>query len=173
MQCGSDTCGGVCGRCAAGYGCNNTQCVPMQSTTAGTCQAPLPLITDPTAPFIGIHRQTINLLDGLDTVTPSCFPDGTARDQILSFTTPTLEQMNNQPFSIDARSVAVEGQLVDTVIELRTGACEDGAAPPMEPAGNWCNDESIPPGNFGSRVVGFLKHNTTYWLIVTQYPRYA
>jgi hypothetical protein len=37
----------------------------------------------------------------------------------------------------------------------------------------WCNDESIPPGNFGSRVAGFLQPSTTYYLIVTQYPQYA
>lgn len=169
--CGSDHCGNKCGTCAQGYGCNNFTCI-SETTVVGTCLQPIQLF-DHNDNVLGVRKYSMNLLYGLDVVTPTCFNDGTAKDLIFTFTTPH----NITNLAIDVRTVAtgdISNNLVDTIIELREGSCYDGNEQAiMQPMNQFCNDEYIPPGNFGSRISGFLKPNTQYYLIITQYPHYA
>lgn len=156
------------GACGDKQGCKDNKCVSSISIP-GTCELPIELI-DSNQSFLGVHHLQTNLLLGINRVTPSCFPDGTAYDMIFTFTTPNIDKL-----AIDARSVAtpINNNLVDTIIELREKQCTDKSAPPMQPNNQFCNDESTPPGNFGSRIHGYILPNTQYYLIVTQYPRYA
>jgi hypothetical protein len=125
MQCGSDGCGGKCATCPAGYGCNNTQCVLLSTVKVGSFEKPIMLFSTelPGTSFIGTHRIDADLLSGIDLFTPSCFPDGTAKDLVFSFTTPTDLILNHRQFTIDARVIAKEGELVDTVVCIVSCRC--------------------------------------------------
>ncbi len=144
--CGDDGCGGSCGSCGAAQACASALGTCNAVNQPGTCENPIPLLAQG-EPLLGFHTLQGDSTNGLNEVIPTCNSTSTAPEMIYSFTI-------TQPTGIDARS-----HDYDTVLHLRKGSCLDDAAT----AG--CSDDSAPPGDFGSRVIGLLSPGT-YFLIV-------
>lgn len=157
-ECGSDLCGGLCGTCGPGQGCASVVGVCQPADGLGTCVQPRPLQV-----IYGQENKQVLQGDsstGLHELTPTCNSTSTAVEDIWAFTI-------DKPTGVDIRT-----HDYDTVLSIRTDCLDDSPAATVV-----CNDDSIPPNDYGSRVEAMLQPGT-YYLIVdgfdsTEYGPYT
>jgi hypothetical protein len=152
-QCGNDGCGGFCGVCAEGEGCDsNSQCTTNQVT--GSCTAPIPMGT-----ISGTVTKTFNgdtsASDVTHTLTPLCNFRSGSPELIYTFTIPAAKRIGYE--------IRTTGY--DTVLAVMKGHCQTNATVS-------CNDDATPPGDYGSSVSGMLTAGT-YFVMVDGYDSEA
>ena len=169
--CGSDGCGGLCGRCANGMACFDGRCAA--ATYDFSCERPRPLnvlLTSSTLP-----STTVQIINPQTTMTanevgPSCIAAGVggARDYIFTFVVPY--RGTNVNVGIDAILRGRTNESIDTVLEIRKDRCYDADTLPSNDS--VCNDNGKPHGGVGSRISALLAPGL-YYLIASTVQEYS
>eukprot|EP00002_Diphylleia_rotans_P010644 TRINITY_DN2116_c0_g1_i2.p1 TRINITY_DN2116_c0_g1~~TRINITY_DN2116_c0_g1_i2.p1 ORF type:complete len:632 (-),score=93.77 TRINITY_DN2116_c0_g1_i2:813-2708(-) len=152
-QCGVDGCGNPCGECPEGTLCSQTQtCVAADQP--GTCSRPI-TFQQSTGSFFRTYNLEGDAKASYDSATLTCVPSTNEPDVVYQFTVPA----GMRPTIV----ATVTGG--DTVIELRSGNCHSSSHTPI------CEDDTTPPGNYGSQIVKRLFPGT-FFIIVEFYELY-
>jgi len=171
--CGGDGCGGVCGplegACPNSQSCDAGACSVWSA--AGSCADPYRLVAENVA-LVGHHSVDLDTSLGFQTSILTCNPTATSGQIMYHFEVPD----DGKKYSVDLR--VSNGHKddtdldLDTVLELRKGACYDDTENPWILTGEnqnaWCSDDASPPGGVGSRVVTELTPGE-YYVIVGGY----
>eukprot|EP01094_Clydonella_sp_ATCC50884_P018123 TRINITY_DN329_c0_g1_i1.p1 TRINITY_DN329_c0_g1~~TRINITY_DN329_c0_g1_i1.p1 ORF type:complete len:648 (-),score=160.71 TRINITY_DN329_c0_g1_i1:119-2062(-) len=161
--CGEDGCGGFCGTCGAGTACLAGVCV--EAVQDGTCAAPIDLVA-PGTPLDGVFVVRGDTSDAVNELVPSCNTITAAPELIYR-----LEVPQGAAVGMAAESIGLPdstGYEHDTVLEVRRECRQLSVGPGVNADTVACNDDSSPPGNYGSRIEALLQPGT-YFLFVDGY----
>eukprot|EP00899_Mesostigma_viride_P007625 jgi/Mesvir1/16864/Mv15750-RA.1 len=146
-ECGEDGCGGFCGSCPQGKGCQcssqdaDGNCIASSCVNVnadGTCQSPL---------AFGSARAASTYQLAGSYGSPQCNVASAAPELFYTFTIPP-----GRKYGVDMRATGY-----DTVLQLLTGCSSANLVA--------CSDDATPPGNLGSRVSALLTTGTYYVMI--------
>eukprot|EP00899_Mesostigma_viride_P007627 jgi/Mesvir1/16866/Mv15751-RA.2 len=158
-ECGEDGCGGFCGFCPQGKGCQcssqdaDGNCIAASCVNAnadGTCQSPLVFGTGTIdVPAGGQLRVTVegDTSHSFHLVSPQCNVASAAPELFYTFTIPS-----GRKYGVDIRATGY-----DTVLQLSTECTSASLIT--------CSDDATPPGNLGSKVSALLTAGTYYVMV--------
>ncbi len=160
-DCGEDGCGSFCGTCETGEGCSGVGLCTV-GTLEGTCNAPLNLGGGDSPYVLALpddgDRITVvtegDTSNAVHLLVPSCNYLTAAPELVYAFEVPEELVADGASVGFDIR---VHGY--DTVLEVMFGTCAiDNSI--------GCADDSVPPGEFGSRVAGMITTAGSYYVMV-------
>jgi hypothetical protein len=182
--CGSDGCGGVCGKtCEGDNVCLEGKCTFTDKI--GTCKNPLLDIQNlaTASNFNGTFVTYGNNKVGLNIIHPICNRGSNAKELIYSIK--VAPSKHYQFVGLDARVMSATGDptKLDTVLQLIEAdpskypadnpsmACVDAENKPDNVLIPGCSDDASPPGGYSSRVQWMLKPGVVYFLQVDGYDQ--
>eukprot|EP00899_Mesostigma_viride_P007624 jgi/Mesvir1/16863/Mv15748-RA.1 len=153
-ECGEDGCGGFCGSCPQGKGCQcslqdaDGNCIAancVNATADGTCQSPIPFgpafINVPAGGQLRVI-QAGDSSNAFHAVSPQCNVASAAPELFYTFTIP-----QGRKYGVDIRASGY-----DTVLQLMSGCAFSNVIA--------CSDDATPPGSLGSKVNALLPAGT-------------